>query len=253
MAITRLAYVNQAVQASTVITASSALTNRPASFLASPARWKKWRSATGTGDQNALFTFSGSVTIKVVAIVDYKRHTGGAIRAEYWDGAAYQVFGTFVIPASNPTRVLAVWNTAGVATTRIRIYFTNTGAANDYVELGVCVAADYVEPARALDVNFRMRVVDPSVVVASVDGQDEVQTRTMYRIAEGLFKSGTEAALSAFRTVLDSIGSRAPLLFAADVAVTDQVLYGRLEGDLPYPYCVNGDYWEFPARVMELR
>jgi hypothetical protein len=51
MAKARFVYENKALDAT--VTASSELANRPASYLKSSARWKKWRSSTSTGDQSA--------------------------------------------------------------------------------------------------------------------------------------------------------------------------------------------------------
>lgn len=253
MAKSRLAYVNLATAAATTVTASTEVTSpaRPASYLKSAARWKKWRSATSTADQWALFTFSGTQTVKVVAIVDWKGHTGGAIRAEYWDGATYQTFGTYSLPASNPTKLLTLWNTTGVSTTRIRIVFANTAVVSDYVELGVVVCGSYYQPTYTVIDGFRVTPIDPSVIMAAADGQEEAQTRTMFHQVTGGYDFMPDADFDGFRAVFTAVGSRNPFLFAVDPDDDDLNIYGRLVG-ITFGQR-SGRNYDVPVTVQEVR
>jgi hypothetical protein len=240
------------------IVASSELTNRPASYLKNEARWKKWRSTTTTGDQNVEFTFAGgSQTIKVVAIVDYKKHgTTGTIKAEYWTGAAWALFGTFTLPSFNPTKVVAVWNTAGQATTKFRIYFTNVGAVSDYVELGVAVIGSYVEPTYNLVDGFTQDPVDPSIITAAVGGQESGEARTPYFVSTGQLIEMPDADRTAMLTLFAAVGQRTPFLFAIDPDNPEKILYCRFVEPLrvrharPAP---GGSYWNMDLSVQEVR
>jgi hypothetical protein len=253
MAKSRLAYVNLATASATTVTASSevAIPARPASYLKSAARWKKWRSTTTTGDQWALFDFGSAQTIKVVAIVGYKRHSGGAIKAEYWNGAAYVTFSTYTIPSANPTGLLTVWNTTGISTSRIRVYFTNTGAVSDYVELGVVVTGTYYEPTFNVIDGFRVTPIDPSLHIAAADGQEETQSRTTYHQMQVSYDYMPDADFDGFRTVFTAIGSRTPILFALDPSDDDLNLYGQIASiDFGHRY---GRNYDVPVLVREVR
>lgn len=155
----RIIYDNLAL--TSTITANSQVSDRPASYLKSAARWKKWRSATSTGDQWARFDFASHL-VQGIALVDWRAHAGGTVKAEYWTGSTWADFATFTLPTFNPTRVVSVWVAGGVVTTRIRIYFTNTGAVSDYVELGVVLVGEYLEPSATLSDGFEMDLHDPS-------------------------------------------------------------------------------------------
>lgn len=252
--ICRFCDVNQAIAATTTVTASSEVVNRPASNLKSQARWKKWRSSTGTGNQTVTFAFGGPVLVRNVSLVDYKAHQGGGIRADYWNGAAFTPFGTFVLPGSNPTGVIAVWDTVGKTTTQIQIVYLNTATANDYADLGVASIGDYTEPVeRGLDVEFEMYPVDPASIVTAVGGQEEAQTRPIYRIANGLLQAAVRPGLDLFRAVLDRLGVTTPFVFAADPTNPDEVIYARLT-DLRYPRATQrGDIWQMPVMLKEMR
>jgi hypothetical protein len=251
MSKTRLAYDNLAVATATTIAASGEVTTRPASFLKSLARWKKWRSTTTTGNQTVDFDFGSSQTIKAVLLADWKAHSGGTLKAQYWNGAAWVDFGTFTQASPNPTKVIALWNTAGQATTKIRLLFTNTGAVSDYVELGVVFIGSYVEPTYTLIDGFRLTPQDPSLVVAALDGQEESQARTVYHLASGTFEVEPGATLDACRVIFGAIGLHAPFFFAINPDDPDEILYGRLT-ELDYQH-VYGDNWTIPVTVQEVR
>jgi hypothetical protein len=244
----RIVYDNLALTAT--VTASSQVADRPASLLKSPARWKKWRSATGTGAQWVEFAFAMQV-VQAVVLVDWKAHTGGSAKAQYWDGAAWQDFGTFSLPSFNPTGVTSVWDEDGTITDRIRVYFTNTATANDYVELGVVLVGAYLEPSATVSDGFEIVLQDPSVQVRSVDGQMEAQTRTPFHVAQGTFEHLTSADREGIARMLAVVGKHRPWFFAIDPTDLNQQLYCTLL-DLPYQHVQQG-YWTLPIAVEEVR
>lgn len=247
----RIAYANLATAAGTTITASSEVVDRPASFLKSPARWKKWRSAASTANQTVTLAFAGAQTVQVVALVDWRAHAGGSIVAHTWTGSAWAVFGTFVLASPNPTGVIALWHTTGVSTTQVRLTFGNTTAVNASVEIGVVVAGPYFEPSHTLSDGFEIAPVDPSIIVASLDGQEEAQSRRAYHVARGTFEVLGAADLAGFRAAFAAVGHTRPLLFAIDPATPNEMLYGRLT-DTPYEHQYQNT-WTFPVQVREVR
>jgi hypothetical protein len=251
MAYARFAYENRVLRSATTITASSEAADRPATYLKSASRWKKWRSATATTNQTVTVNFNASTLVRVIALVDWRAHTGGSILAETWTGSAWTSFGTFTLPSTNPTGVIALWNTTGVTTTQIRITFTNTTSANESVEVGVVVAGTYFQPEHTLSDGFEITPVDPSVIVAALDGQEEAQTRTAYHTARGTFEVLDDTALAGFRALFASAGHRSPFLFAIDPADPGEMLYARLV-ESPYLHQYQ-DRWTFPVTVREVR
>lgn len=249
MAKARLAYQNLTLTAT--ITASSELADRPAAFLKSAARWKKWRSASSTSDVTVEVDFGSAKTVKVIALVDWRAHTGGAILAETWDGSSWDAFGTFTLASPNPTGVIALWNTTGVSTTKIRVTFDNVAAADDYVEAGILLTGTYFEPSYTLSDGFELMPVDPSLIVASIDGQEEAQERTPYHVARGTFEVLGSADLAGFRAVFAAVGHRTPFLFAIDPEDDAELLYARLESS-PYEHQYQ-DHWTFPVSLREAR
>jgi hypothetical protein len=251
MARARFAYSNLATAAATTITASSEVADRPDDFLKSAARWKKWRSSTTTGGHTVEFDFGSSQTVKVVALVDWRAHTGGSITAETWNGSTWDAFGTFTLASPNPTGVIALWDTTGVSTAKVRISFVNTGSVSSYVELGVAIIGTYFEPTYTLSDGFSLMPVDPSVIVASLDGQEEAQERAAYHVARGEFETLGAADLAGFRALFTAVGHRTPFLFAIDPDSAGEMLYGRLV-DSPYEHQYQNT-WSFPVTVREVR
>lgn len=251
MARARFAYDNLVLAAGTTITASSEVADRPAEFLASPARWKKWRSETSTNDQTLTVDFGTAQTVKVVALVDWTAHAGGGIEAEYWDGDEWQAFGAFTLPSSNPTGVIAVWDETGVSTEQIRVTFDNTDGISAYVDLGVLLIGSYFEPSHTLSDGFEIEPVDPSVIVAAIDGQEEAQTRRVFHTARGTFEVLGAIDLAGFRALFQAVRHVRPFLFAIDPSAADEMLYARLERT-PYEQQYQ-NAWTFPVQVREVR
>lgn len=245
----RFCYVNRALSAT--VTASSAVADRPASYLTSSARWRLWRSATGTGDQTLEFDFGATRTIQVVALVDWRAHTGGTIAAETWDGSGWDAFGTFTLADPNPTGVIAVWVPAGVATSKVRLVFDNVAAADEYVQLGAALMGAYFEPEYTLSDGFEITPVDPSLTVAAVDGQEETQTRTMFHVIRGTWEDLDGADLAGMRALYASVGTRTPFLAALDPDDAGLLFYARLT-DLTYQH-LRQDVWTFPMSLQEVR
>ncbi len=245
----RFVSTNRALTAT--ITASASVADRPASYLSNTARWKRWRSTTTTGNQTVDFDFGSSQLVQVVALVDWKAHTGGTIKAQTWNGAAWVDFGTFAQPSPNPTGITTVWNVSGVSTTKVRVLFTNTASASDYVELGVVVAGAYFEPTATVSDGFEMTLVDPSVLVASVDGQAEALTRTEYHVIRGEFERLPASDLTEFRALFASVGTRVPFLVAVDPDSASEIFYARFLA-LPISHVLQNT-WTVGLELQEAR
>lgn len=245
MAKARFCYDNKALGAT--ITASTAVADRPASYLANAARWKKWRSSTTTGDENVVFDFGSAQTVKAMLLVGWKRHgTAGTIKAEYWTGAAWAAFGggtgLFTLPADNPTGVVALFDTVGVSTAKVRVYFANVGAVSDYAELGVAFAGSYFEPAFNVSDGFAMERVDPSIIVASDGGNESAYQRAQFFACSGRFEYMSAANRASFVTMFSAVGTFKPLFLALDPGNPDEMMYCRFAEKLPAEHVVRSSY-----------
>lgn len=250
----RWAYDNHAWIAGTTYVASGEATGYPATNLASSKRGLVWRSTTTTGSQDVLITFPTSQTVQVVALVNWRAHAGGTVKAEYWNGAAYVAFGggtgLFTLPASNRTRLIALWSAAGVATTRVRITFTNTAAVSAAVELGVVFAAAYLEPSVSVANALSYDVADPSVVETSEGGQRQFWIRQAYLELTQAYLQIPAADKDALLAMYDAVGRHGPVVVALDADDPQKVAYGTLAGRISAQHQAL-DVWNVAVPFVE--
>src|SRR6185436_3994757 len=107
----RIAWNNLLTASGVVITSSAEATGYQDDYLADPARWKKWRSTTTTGDQWVKFDLGSNNAMTLLAVVDATIHTGGTLKAQAnatdaWVTPTIDV--TLTVPSPDYTRV---WTT----------------------------------------------------------------------------------------------------------------------------------------------
>lgn len=224
----RYAFVNP-LQGAT-ITASSETTDRPATYLASPYRWKKWRSATDVVDQWVKFDLGSAQSLQAFLLADWTAHAGGKIWAQAnatdaW--GAPTVNELFTLPASNVTRVIGVWLPAAQSLRWVRFLFENTGAANAYVDLGVAFAGAYFEPSVNLTDDFSLTRTDPSVITATPDGQESAVEYGKFFDVAAVYEDVAAADKASFLDLFDTVGVSRALFFAVDPDDADLTFYGR--------------------------
>lgn len=210
-----IAYDNLAWKPATLLTASSSATGYDVANLASPARWQKWRSATSAANQNADFDFASSKNVTLVAMTDVVAHAGGTVKAQYWDGAAWQDLAVIVVPSVNPTGVVAAFLTTSLFGQRIRVLFTNTGAVSQAVEIGSVFIGTYLQPSISIARGYGLQLVDPSVVSRSVGGQRSADKRRQYWHLRGAaFDFEPEFERAALVAHAREVGTHTPFFFA---------------------------------------
>lgn len=260
---TRLAWDNLVLDTSYTLSASSAASSRPVSYLTSPARWKKWRSNTDTGDQWVKIDMGSAQPFQVVMLVGWKAHTGGSIRVQAnatdsWGAPSVDEVLTLASP--NPTGIVGHWFSASQSFRWARVFFSNDGAANDYVELGVWMMAPYDElpisgvSSGAILRGFDLYRVDPSHVVSSLDGQESVHDRTKYFEARGLAIIDGAATRALVEAAFESVGSGHPAVLTADPDNVNETLYGRFTTPLRmHEHVGRALTWEMPFVFREVR
>lgn len=252
----RIAATNLLTAAGAVISSNSEAAGYPDDYLASSALFKKWRSATGTGDQWAKWDLGANKSMQVFAAVQAKIHTGGTLRfqahtSDSWGAPTVNQLVT--IPAVDFTGVLTVFLTASVSLRWVRFYFTNVGAVNEYVELGVGFAGTYLEPAFSMADDVAILLRDPSLQRYAVGGQRSSVRRAKYHEISGTFEIQTASARDDLRTIYNTDGTTEPLLFALDPASPGgMVFYGPCAMDWEADHKPGAiDIWDVPFVVRQ--
>lgn len=244
----RFAYIDYASVAT--ITSSADATGFPKDNIRNASRWKKWRSSTTTGNQNIDIDFVSSKTLTFVAIVNPLGHTGGTIKAQWWNGAVFTDLGTFTL--STLTKLGVLW--VNQATTKIRILFTNTGAVNSFVEVGTVFTGQYYEPVAQIQPGVGLQRVDPTEYSSSVDGQEFAQRRSAYYIFNGIYRPLQTTDRDTFITIYETVGRFKPFIYALIHTNMDRCIYGRFD----QPMAINhinpsADLWSADVSITEVR
>jgi hypothetical protein len=250
----RLAYTNLLTASGVVISSSSEATGYVDDNLASPARWKKWRSATGTGDQWWKADLGANKNFQVLAAMNAVLHSGGTLKAQAnatdaW--GAPTVNDTLSVPSPDYTQVIADWLSSVQNLRWIRFYFTNVGAVNSFVELGAVFAGTYLEPSRTIsDDGLSVRRIDPSVQRVALGGQRSSVVRPKYHEVSVVFRSQTGAARNTLRSLFETTGASNSAILTVDSTDPSLTFYGTVQPALRADN-VGLDNWDMPIDFTE--
>jgi hypothetical protein len=184
----RLLWSNECTVSGVTITSSAEVTNYPDDNVANTARWKIWRSSTGTGDQWIKFDFGANKTMTAGALVGVSKHTGGSIQfqahaTDIGDGD----WGALGSPTVDEAVTISSLTGAGCvffssqSLRWVNIFFDNDASANEYVELGCAFAGAYLEPTGyQIREAFDVQRIDPSSIVRALLSSPR-PTRTVSR------------------------------------------------------------------------
>lgn len=250
----RLAYANLLTASGVVISSSSETTGYVDDNLASPARWKKWRSASGTGDQWWKADLGANKNFQVLACMNAVLHAGGTLKAQanatdVWTSPT--VNDTLTVPSPDFTQVIADWLSSVQNLRWIRFYFTNVGAVNAFVELGAVFAGTFLEPPVSIAPGQKIVRVDASVNRYAIGGQRSTVVRPKHHELSGLFRLQTAAARDNLRSAFEAIGSGVPCIFAADPGSPAMTWYGTLEDLTAGHVPTSADLWDVPFQFVE--
>jgi hypothetical protein len=251
MAVARMIYNNLAFATGVVVTAQSAETNRPASYVTHPSRTRRWKSTLDSVNQWVALDFLSAKTFSAVALVDWQNQNGANVRAQTSvDGSTWVTWGTFPLPSPNPTGVTQIFGNP-TSTRYFRILFEHTGGAA-YASLGVVFVGEVFTPTRDIADMARIRRVDPSYVSQSQGGQEYVHSRAKYFQMDARWPSEEEADETAFRTMFETVGSSRPMIVSYDSEKAERTYYARMT--TPYEFTHElGMYHSIPFGVQEVR
>jgi hypothetical protein len=227
MATARFIWDNFVFADGVAITASSELVNRPAAYVAHPARTRRWVSATNTSSAWVAADFGVAKTYSGFCLVDWAGKGGGAIRAQSsTDGVSWSTIATFTQLSPNPTRVLSLFFDP-VLSRHVRALFEHSGGASA-AQLGVLVVGLAYVPGRDIADNPVVSDNDPSLISQSIGRQEYVHSREHYATVSGRFPSLENADRDLWQQMYTEIGSSRPCILAYDHEVANHTFYGRL-------------------------
>lgn len=250
----RLAYVNLLTVSGVTISSSAEATGHPDDHLASPARWKNWRSSTSTGDQWVKFDLGSSKSFQVIAAIDARLHTGGTLRfqahaSDSW--GAPTVNELITVPSPNFAGVLVKWIASVQSLRWVRLLFTNTGAVSEYVQVGAVFAGVYLQPALSIARGVSPSPIDPSVVRTAIGGAASVVRRTQFHSISGAFQWQESSERDDLREVYQTVGRFTPCLFSVDPSDSGMTFYGRFDALGVGHTAVSVEQWDVPFQFRE--
>lgn len=225
---------NRYVATATVLTASSAATALPVANSQNSDRTKVWRSSTTTGTHTIDVDLGSVLSCSALAVANPRTVGSGVIELYHRGDAGAPGAASLVatLPAADrDTRTAFVFFTA-VSHRHWQIKFTNPGATSGYVELGHVHLGDYFEPAQNVLVPADLTREDPTVVTASIDGQETFSTRTKVFRGAWTMQEIPEAQLDTYRANWDALGVSGKFYQVLDTALPWTCWYARQAGDL---------------------
>lgn len=244
MARIRFLYTNRWSASGASVVADSSALGLPAAASKNPDRSYVWRSLTSANASGASpYTHStldidlGSViACSVVAIANPKPITGGEIRLyERGDGGTAGT-ATLVatLPSADEESRVALVTFASQSHRHWQLRWTNPTTATDYAEAGYVFLGVPFEPTVNFMVPSEGRISDPSIPVASSDGQVTVTTRTEFKAGTLTFDNAASADFDAFRALYRSVGVRRNFFIIEDDTETWSAMLVRFVSDLQY-------------------
>lgn len=219
------------------LTESSQDEDFPAENLQSPFRTKIWKTAGATPGTAVLDIDHGAAkSVSVIALVNYNWESAPSILRilfssdNEWgtpDGGTEDL--TWVANPDtygNPNIIIKTFASKNYRYNR----FDVVNAGGDW-ELGRIFLGTYFEPTRDYAHDRTERIIDPSFVDMTVDGQEHVDELTKYREREIIFKFSNHNQYQNFQKIINNvgIGKNIVVAFDYDSYPGDQTMYGKIK------------------------
>lgn len=237
MARIRFCHQNLWSASSSVVVASSAAANLPAAASQNPDRSYVWRSLTAVATPTLDVDLGSVLAVSLVAIANPRQFSDAAVIELYQRGDAGTA-GAATLVATLPVKD-AETNVAYIAFAsqshrHWQLKWTNPGAVDGYVEAGYVFLGVPFEPAVNYTAPADGSLVDPSIAVASVDGQVTVTQRTAFRQRTLTFSEVAEADFDSLREVFETVGVRRNFFVIEDSTRSWTALLARCTQALRY-------------------
>lgn len=221
MARIRYLYANDYTAAATVLTPSSTSTTLPVGNSQSPDRSLVFRSGTVSVAVTIDVDFGSTKAVTAAAMANIRLFSGGAL--EVYDrgtgGAPGAATLKATLSASDTYRRTAFVFFTSFSARHVQLKFTNPGAISGYVELGHAFLGTYFEPSVNVRVPMDTEIVDPSVILSSVDGQKSTTERTNYEAGAQELYFVEESDQASFQAMQTAVGKRVPVFVVLDGAL----------------------------------
>lgn len=217
----RFLYDNLWAAAATTLTASSEAAALPVEASQDHDRSYVFRSEEVAVAVTIDADLGSVQAVTSVAVANVRLFAGGVL--ELYQRGDAGAPGAAVLVATLPaqdadTRVAAAFF-ASQSHRHWQLTFTNPGSVTDYVELGYAHLGTYYEPTVNVSAPAPVTLVDPSVGVASVDGQQTYAQRTPFFSGTFTIRDAPEAVATAIRAMRQEVGSRAPFFAVLDTSL----------------------------------
>jgi hypothetical protein len=230
----RILYDNQWLRG-TASASSTASASLSAALSQNFDRTAVWRSGTSTVDQWIEILLDAFAPVTCVAVANLRRHAGGSVVLQYWNGSAYVSVAS--LPAQDAGRRTSFAFFAQVAgtPTRWRLYFANTTMVSSYVEVGYVFIGTYFQPSSNVADPVDMQYHDPSIATFGVDGQQTVSVRSQYMVGSWQWELLGDADLLALDAIFQFVGAFTPIFFLLDATRIWTMWYAWLTAPMPRP------------------
>lgn len=218
----RFLYDNLYGAATTALTASSEASALPVKASQNTDRTYVYRSGTVSVAVTIDIDLGSVNAVSAVAAANLVLFSGGALELYHRGDAGTPGAAVLVttLPAADSDTRVAFAFFASQSHRHWQLKFTNPGAVSSYVELGYAFLGTYYEPTVNVSVPTDVQLVDPSVGVASVDGQKTFSQRTGYFAGSFQIADAPEAIVTNLRTIRRTVGARTPIFVVLDTALT---------------------------------
>lgn len=252
--VSRFAYRNWAWESGVTVTASAEATGYPATNLSSSASWKIWRSSVTVGDQWVKFDLGASRAMTGCLLRYASLHVGGSVRfqanaTDTWGSPTIDT--VFTVPSTVRSRNLSLF--FATQTQRwVRIYFTNTAAVSQAVELGIAFPSDPLTLTYPVRDGVSINIADLTLNLSSIGGQQQADRRAQritYAVDPNVLDPTTRSALI---DVMIAVGTALPFFFILDDSDPNLMNYGRLVNGWAFQNIqTTVDLWSAPFTHQE--
>lgn len=217
MAAIRIGYVNR-WETGTVTATSSAAGYSPVNTQ-NTERSLPWRSSTSSATQNLIMDLGAAVACTMVALANYNIRSGGTLKL--YEGGSGGAPGAYNLVATLTAQdALSAIGYAFFGSTSARHWKLEwTTAGTDYAECGYVFLGAYFEAA-ANPMRPAVDLMDPSVMVASLDGQKTFSLRPQYSQGSFSFPIIEESQLTTWHAIFQAVGQNKPFFVVIDASTS---------------------------------